>query len=973
MTYYDLAVLGSSNHDLILKVARLPAMGETVLAQARSTAPGGKGANQAVAAARSGASVAMLGAVGTDDEGRALRNVLTDAGVDTWAMRDSVDPTGLAVVVVDEAGQNLIVVDAGANGSYRSLGPAELDLIGQARVLLCQLEVPVPTVMEAAHAARQAGVQVVLNAAPSRPLPTELWELLDLLIVNEHEAADLAGLAAEATLGDIASALLTRVPNVVITLGSAGAAAFRRDGEPLQIPAPEVTAVDTTGAGDTFSGVLAAEMARKRIFERGLQRASAAASLSVQAAGAIPAIPLADRIDEWTLASYPDFAEEPSAAAAHLYRPRRVDQATIVPLAVDADLSILDEAKILAAPDDPVDWPAWRVALKRWRSDARSRTSGLDDHAGPDWAASCHHVRLVWLWDERLYDRQRRTFTIDEFVAQDRRVYGGFDAVVLWHAYPVVGLDERNQWDFYRDVAELPGIIAAFQRHGVRVFLNYNPWEVGTRRTGRGDAEELAELLDWSGADGAFLDTLKRGDADLVQALKSLDRPRALETESRVPLRSLADHALSWAQWFADSRPPGVLRAHLFDRRHMMHHTRRWNRDHSEELQSAWVNGCGMLVWDDVFGVWVGWNDRDRATLQAMQHVQRTFGTLLREGSWEPLVDLHPDAITAGVYAHRYRLGDTTLWTVVNRGNTAWSGPVLTVPPDQESWFEVCHDAPIRTEAGTVGTTVPARGIAGLLRTAPAGVDATRAAELVAASRQRPALTSTTFQPRPIADVHPAARATGPRSGTVPLRPGWRVQEVVYRRRETGQGDEVRWVNTWKPLPPELHAIVREHREVVIGAVAVDEHEVTIAQFRDFLDATGYQPAESNRFLVGTSGQAPDRPVTGVSLDDARAYAAWRGARLPTPAEWAAGEQDGTLRRREPLVWNLTSVERTDGVTRYTILVGGSAFAARGAEWYPDGGQRPPGWEFKYLLPGGGLERSVRIGFRCAVDLEEPA
>jgi ribokinase len=279
----DVLVLGSANADLVLRVAAIPGPGQTVLASGSDRVPGGKGANQAVAAARAGAATGFLGAVGDDDDGTLLRDALAGAGVGLELLRTGGAATGLAVVVVDDAGENSIVVAAGANAGLGALRPAELDRVRDAAVLLAQLEVPVPTIVEAATASTGT---VVLNAAPSRPLPDELWAAVDVLVVNEHEAADLGGRRE----------LLRRVPRVVVTLGAAGCAYLERDGTELRVPAPVVRAVDTTGAGDTFCGVLAAGLAAGDGIEQVLRRACAAASLAVQAPGAVPSIPTAAAI-----------------------------------------------------------------------------------------------------------------------------------------------------------------------------------------------------------------------------------------------------------------------------------------------------------------------------------------------------------------------------------------------------------------------------------------------------------------------------------------------------------------------------------------------------------------------------------------------------------------------------------------------------------------------------------------------------
>ena len=302
--------------------------------------------------------------------------------------------------------------------------------------------------------------------------------------------------------------------------------------------------------------------------------------------------------------------------------PRPIDLPTQIPLEPDADLEPLDAAKIFAAPDDPADWPAWREALTRWRAQAAERI-GYDDAAYrvPElaWTQGCFAVALAWLWDELLYDHEAGCFTPERFCAESEREFGGLDGIVLWHAYPVIGIDERNQFDFYRDVPGIRELVRRPpERSALRVFVDYNPWDVGTRREPVADDVAIAELVGHLGADGVFLDTMKEAQPGLREALDRARPGVALEGESTLPLARTSDHHLSWAQWFADSNVPGVLRARWFERRHMLHHTRRWNRDHAEELHSAWLNGVGVLVWENVFGAWVGWNERDKELLRAM-------------------------------------------------------------------------------------------------------------------------------------------------------------------------------------------------------------------------------------------------------------------------------------------------------------------------------------------------------------------
>ncbi|HWB38595.1 MAG TPA: hypothetical protein VHA75_21460, partial [Rugosimonospora sp.] len=417
------------------------------------------------------------------------------------------------------------------------------------------------------------------------------------------------------------------------------------------------------------------------------------------------------------------------------YAPRPIDRPTEVPLDGTVELSVLDEAKIFAAPDDPALWPAWRDALHRWRADARRRLD-YDGHAydGTGWAATTHVVALVWLWDERLYDHAAGRFTPEAFLAEADAEFGGFDGIVLWQAYPVIGVDERNQFDFYREVPGLPELVAALRAAGLRVMVDYNPWDTGTRREPVDDAGAVGRLVRDLGADGVFLDTLKEGAAALRAALPA---GVALESESRVPLVRIADHAMSWGQWFADSPVPGVLRATWFERRHMVHHTRRWHRDHLAELHSAWLNGAGILVWDAVFGVWVGWNARDRALLRAARRVWRAAGDLFTTAEWTPLADHPGDG--QPVYASRWERSDRTLWTVVNRSAEPFQGTWLA-PVDMPGrrWTDLVTGAALAPEPGPdgrvrVGGSLPPGGIAAVLATA--GEPPERDAVALAAAR----------------------------------------------------------------------------------------------------------------------------------------------------------------------------------------------------------------------------------------------
>ncbi|MFG2978597.1 ribokinase [Streptomyces sp. NPDC048331] len=294
-----IAVLGSTNMDLVAYVPKAPRLGETVTGRAFRTVPGGKGANQAVAAARSGGEVVMIGAVGADEFGVRLRSALTAARVDTAALRTVEGASGTAHITVDDEGGNSIIVIPGANAAVTGLEAGDEARIAAAGSLLLQLELPLTAVLAGARAARAHGVRTVLTPAPAQALPADLLAATDLLVPNEHEAAALTGLTDPL---QAAEALLSQVPEVVITLGAAGALYAARGAEPLTVPAPRVRAMDTTAAGDTFVGALAVALGEARPMPAALRWASAAAALSVQRPGAQDSMPTRAETDAFALA-----------------------------------------------------------------------------------------------------------------------------------------------------------------------------------------------------------------------------------------------------------------------------------------------------------------------------------------------------------------------------------------------------------------------------------------------------------------------------------------------------------------------------------------------------------------------------------------------------------------------------------------------------------------------------------------------
>jgi formylglycine-generating enzyme required for sulfatase activity len=707
-----------------------------------------------------------------------------------------------------------------------------------------------------------------------------------------------------------------------------------------------------------------------------------------------------------------EFLRAALAAVTATASPRAFGQA-------ETDLASF-EADLIPAPDDPARWPAFREQLAAWRQRKRAELrydDSLYRRADLAWAAQSFACSFVMLCDEQFYSLEQARYLLSAWLDEGERDFGGYDSLVLWHAYPRIGVDDRNQFDMYRDMpGGLPGLRALIQdlhQRNLKAYIDYNPWDTGTRREGKSDIDALAELVGAIDADGIFLDTLSEGAAAFRSKLDATKPGVVLEGEIALPLRSVHDHHLSWAQMFRDSRVPGILRNKWFERRHIQHQIQRWSQDHTAELHTAWMNGSGMMIWENVFGSWVGWNARDRAILRSMLPVQRRYAALFQGERWTPLVDTQ----AVDVYASLWEDDGVRLWTLVNRAESSRSGLLLQVEARAgDQYFDLITGKPLQPardgSAVLLEGALPPRGIGCFLARPQSrqsegerGFLASQAATYARASQavDFPAR-KTTLRPAP-----PLAATAKTPDGMVAIGPVDFDRDCLYQIRECGQLSSMDY--TPGRGHDRIHTPTAIRRKASLPRYAIDLTPVTNAEYARFLAASGYRPRHPENFLKHWNGGVPptgkeDHPVVYVDLGDARAYAQWAGKRLPTELEWqyAAegpdallypwgnqwipercnhGQSGGTTpvkafpEGRSPFgcydmcgnTWEWTESEYSDGRTRFAILRGGSFFKAEGSIWYTDGGPQSCRFGMKFLLMWPGLDRCATVGFRCAAPL----
>ena len=676
--------------------------------------------------------------------------------------------------------------------------------------------------------------------------------------------------------------------------------------------------------------------------------------------------------------------------------------------------------EIISGPKAPANRDAWFKKMKSWRDDARNRIKYDDaQYRCPElqWAQRAFVQPQAMVEDRYFYDVTTGKYTVDRYLDDVNKRYGGIDAVLLWPVYPNIGIDDRNQHDMHCD---LPGGIAGvrkmideFHQRGVKVLFPAMPCDTGTRPAGKPLAEATLDVIKQFGADGINGDTMLGIEHDFLDASNNVQHPVALQPEVGFrELDMIKWNTMSWGYWQYLDQVSVVSKYKWLESRHMVNISERWARDRTNGLQSAFFNGVGYESWENVWGIWNQFTPRDAEALRRIATIERATADLLVSPKWEP----HVPTLRNDIYSSRFPGKDRTLWLFVNRTDKAISGDQIEVPA-KGMYYDLWHGkalSPTRSnENQRLAVEIEAHGYGAILAIHENEVDE-KVAKLMLTmkelSKQRLADFSSKWKPLPqkmveIPKTKPAAAA--PKDMVlIPAVKYWFKVSGIEVEGFDEPGVDVQY--PWEDIPRRHH-----DKQFEIATFYIDKYPVTNEQFKKFLDATNYRPKDDHNFLRDwKDGTYPagweKKPVTWVSLEDAREYAAWAGKRLPHEWEWqyAAQSNDGraypwgngpnssavppfeeTTRVMSPPanvnahpkgaspfgvmdmvgnIWHWTD-EFQDEHTRAAIVRGGGHYRPIASKWY-----FPTTISLeqhgKYLLMAPSRDRSGAIGFRCVVD-----
>lgn len=660
----------------------------------------------------------------------------------------------------------------------------------------------------------------------------------------------------------------------------------------------------------------------------------------------------------------------------------------------------------------------WLADVRHWRDERRIRigySPALYELPALQWTQSSFFQPQMMVEDRYFYDPVAHRYTVDRYLDDLEKRYGGIDAVLIWPTYPNMGIDNRNQHDMIRSMpGGVPGVrqmIADFHKRGVRVLFPMMMWDQGTRNHGKTWPDAIAELMAEIGADGINGDTQDGVPRAYVDAAIKIGHPLAFEPEGGPHDEGVAYNLMTWGQ-YRYPFVPQVDRYKWLEPRHMVNISDRWNRDKTNNLQYAFFNGVGWESWESIWGIWNGITPRDGEATRRVATMERGTAAFLVSQDWEPFYPM----MRWGVFASRWPLNGQTVWTIVNRNEYDVDGPQMEVTAEPGThYYDLYHGVELKAEPhdgkAMLSFALEAKGFGAVLasKSAPdaktaelmAKMKAMTAKALSAYSRERTVLPQTIV---PIAATKPAASAP---EGMVkiPASDFFFKVEGIEIEGFNDIGVDVQY--PWEDSPRRYH-----QHPMRVNAFYIDKFPVTNAQFKKFLDASKYHPEDDQNFLRDwTNGTYPEgwanKPVTWVSVEDARAYAAWAGKRLPHEWEWQYAAQ-GTDERLYPWgnEWNAEAVpvpdksrtmrgpddvgahpkgaspfgvedlvgnvwqwteEFQDEHTRGGILRGGSYYQPQGSIWY-----FPQAYKLtehgKLLMMAPSKDRSGGLGFRCATD-----
>lgn len=672
----------------------------------------------------------------------------------------------------------------------------------------------------------------------------------------------------------------------------------------------------------------------------------------------------------------------------------------------------------ITGPSEVSETDLWKKQIDQWRVIEKAKLAYNDHHyTGKEiqWIRNNFIQTQMMVQERSFYDPVKHEYTVDKYLEEIAARYGGLHSVLIWPTYPNIGIDNRNEFDWIRCMpGGLDGVkemVKQFHKNGVKVLFPYNPWDIGTRREPKNDAETFAEILSYVDADGLNGDVTTGLGTSWRKAFDDAKPGMVIEPELDNDDKYLEFDQMGWAYW---EYPfiPSISKRKWIEPRHMVHVCDRWARNHTNNLQFAFFNGAGFETWENIWSIYNEMTPRAVETVKRISKISLKYYELLSGSNWEP----HYPMLKYGVYSSKWSDNNTSLWTIVNRNDYEVTGEQIKLAVNKDAvyynaWTGEKLNPAIENNISVLSFNIERNGYAAVLEIKK---EAEKEAKIFLDEMKSLAKTKLTeysneWEPvqQQLVEIEKTETVDKAPQGMIKIPAARYEMNVSGIEIEGGENPGVDVQMPGEDAPRRHH-----HCYIDIPAFYMDEYPVTNAQFKKFIDATGYSPKDKINFLKDWKNNMypagwDKKPVTWIDIEDARAYAKWAGKRLPHEWEWqyAAQGMDGRLypwgnewnEKAVPVtetghvlrgpddvdahplgkstfgvgdlvgnVWQWTD-EYADTHTRGGILRGGSYYRPQGSYWY-----FPQAYKLnehgKYLLMSPGHNRAGTLGFRCVKD-----
>lgn len=639
--------------------------------------------------------------------------------------------------------------------------------------------------------------------------------------------------------------------------------------------------------------------------------------------------------------------------------------------------------------------PSNPVRLKRYNELSvmfLPKSKGIDRHLydRPEmgWLKTNFIMGFAFIWDNDFWDAKTSRYKVKEYCDKMKKEFGGFQSVMIWHSYPNIGIDEKNQFDYFYNMpgglAALTNIVKEFHNNGVKAILIYNPWDVDTRQSDTSDFKTFAGIIGKTNADGLFMDVGTYG-FEFQPELDKYKRGITVGPEISPLLQvSQGPNAVtsSWAQTVKPINNGGVMALKWIIPDHLQLRIERGNPDRQNQMAFTWINGQGIIVWENLFGIMNKWNAKDRQTLRRMNAIWQQFYSLYTSDTWKPYLPTNNEAVNTSSWENT----TTRIWNIV--ATKPLNGTTIELEADNRftHYYNLWTGQKLSVSNGKISVDIDRLGCVAGFKNAPSK-------QMMALLQKQQTEEATAL---PAVDDYAKVLSIKEAKAPPTIKPSNNVPDDLSSVKGGDYNFIVKHVQREGDCYPDMDAaketdynfttvngvkMIMHHQPIILPVFSIMPQVVTNGAFETFLIKSGYKTPNTDNFLKHWKGKScpaaiKNEPVVYVSLEDARAYAEWAGTRLPTEWEWQAAAETGGDKFVFNQVYEWNESERFDGYNRFVTLRGGcERWQLKTSRWYfgggtlsstrPPGGKQPIDFHGKYFLMYPGMDRASTIGFRC--------